>query len=142
MADAETCSASRNRIFTVSLREVYRVYDVSVFKEIFKLISSHYSTVIFCFWCTCTKMRKNDYVFFVQKFFAGKVCYVTCNLSALDCVKKICVVYKSATGNVKNTNTVFHLFKSRSVDHSLCIICLWNVNCNVVRVLIDSFKCF
>ena len=87
-------------------------------------------------------MRKNDDIFLVQKFFACKVCYKTCNLSAFYGSKHISVVYKTTAGNVQNADTVFHHFKGACVDHSLCVVCLWNMDSDVVTVLVDIFKCF
>ena len=65
----------------------------------------------------------------IQKFFCYKVCDEAAYFSAVQSSKNVCIVYKTTAGNVDNSNSVLHVLDRRCINHSLCVVCLWNVEC-------------
>ena len=87
-------------------------------------------------------MRHTDNLVIVEKFFSSKVCYHAAYFSAVDCGKYIFVVNKTTAGDVDETNAVLHVLDCVCVYKSLCVWCLWHVECKVVSLCKNCIESF
>ena len=126
----------------IAVREVYRVFNISVFKEISNFFNCHYCTVFFRFLSRCTKMwcYKDSRSSCNQR--VCKVCYIFLNLSAVKCSDQCFFIYKKISRKVQKYNTVFHLCESLFVYHLASIISKWYMNGDVIALAVDLIQRF
>ena len=140
MGDGDTsdCHAGSH----VAVREVYGVFDISVFEEISDFFDCHNCTVFFGFLCGCTKMRCYEDSRSACYGCICKVCYVFLNLAAVKSFYKGILVNEKVSCEVQKNDTVFHLCESFFVDHLACVVCKRYMDSDVVALAVDLIQGF
>ena len=126
----------------VTVWEVYRIFDISVFKEISDFFYSHYCTVFFRFRCGCTKMWCNEDSWSSSHKRICKVCYIFLNLTTVKSFDQSFFINKKVSCKVQKNDTLFHLCESFFVDHLTRIICQRYIDRDIITLAVDFIQRF
>ena len=134
----QQCNTVYRRAHThITVRIVDRVLDIAVVKIIHHLFHRHNGAVILRLFRGSAQMRDHDGMLHSRCLYVREVGYVAFNLSLLQGLGHIIIIYKQISCEVQDYHTLLHIRHRRLVDHLSRSVKKRNVERYVIALFID-----